>query len=43
MIDKTMIFNEDFLKESVLVQVRTLLDKRNLKFDIGSADFNFAS
>ena len=44
MIDEKCIYlQEDFLKENVLIQLRMLLDRRNLKFDINQAENNFAS
>lgn len=40
---KCLYLQEDFLKENILMQVRILLDKRNLKFNAVQDDFRFAS
>ena len=39
---KCILLQEDFLKENIFVQFRTVLDKRNLTFDV-SLKYNFAS
>ena len=44
MIDlKCIYLQEDFLKENVLIQVRMLLDKRNLHFHMEDGEYTFAS
>jgi len=40
---KCLYLQEDFLKESILMQIRILLDRRNLKFNISQEDYGFAS
>ena len=43
MIDmKTISMQEDFLKDAFLTQIRTILDRRNLKFN-DSLEYDFAS
>ena len=39
---KCISLQEDFFKDALLMQVRLLLDKRNLKFN-QEADYSFAS
>jgi len=41
--EKCLYLQEDFLKENLLIQVRMMLDKRNLKFDMSKNDSAFAS
>jgi len=40
---KCMCLQEDFLKDSLLVQMRMLMDKRNLKFQQERGPYSFAS
>jgi len=41
--EKCKHLQEDFLKENVLIQVRMLLDRRNLNFHLEDGDYTFAS
>jgi len=41
--EKCIYLQEEFLKENVLIQIRTLLDRRNLHFDINQGEYMFAS
>ncbi len=40
---KHIYLQENFLKENLLIQLRFLIDKRNLKFDMTQENFMFAS
>ncbi len=40
---KCICLQEDFLKEALIMQVRMLLDKRNLKFNTDEGEYAFAS
>lgn len=38
-----MVLQEDFLRENEMIQVRMVLDKRNLKFNAYGGEYEFAS
>jgi hypothetical protein len=40
---KCMYLQEDFLKENVMIQLRMVLDRRNLKHNMELGDFTFSS
>ena len=40
---KCMYLQEDFLKENILIQIRMVLDRRNLKNNMENGDFTFSS
>jgi hypothetical protein len=41
--EKCIYLQEDFLKENILIQLRMLIDRRNLKFSIEGYEYSCAS
>ena len=41
--EMTIFLQEDFLRENEMIQVRMVLDKRNLKFNAYQGEYEFAS
>jgi len=40
---KCLYLQEDFLKENVMIQIRMIIDRRNLKNNMQKGDFTFSS
>ena len=40
---KCFYLQEDFLKENILIQIRMVLDRRNLKHNMEEGDYTFSS
>lgn len=40
---KCFYLQEDFLKENVLIQIRMVLDRRNLRHNMEEGDYTFSS